>query len=568
MAHFDTDRSLGTLLVDTLDSEPDAQALVFLADDNQVIELTRAQFKAYIAAAASQLRPHELKPGDIVVLALPHSLELLAYFWAVICQGAVPSIVSAFLARANSPKSLTALGELTARSGAALLLTTAAISDQLSAQNGVEHRIQAVDPLKPDLNGPALLSALGQPDGIAHVQFTSGTTAARKLVPATHRKVVHCLNGYIERLKITEQDVVVNWMPLYHDFGLFAGFVLPLLFGIPLVLMSVYRWVRSPQSLLQAIQTYQGTLCWTNNFGVQYMANNVRARHKVGLDLSSLRVLGCGGEQNRLESQAAFETAYRPHGLRRHVFTNGYGLAETVFVLATTEPEQPIATLWIDVQRLQQERIAEVVPAESPGALAVMSCGAALNGIHVQIQDRDSRVLADRQVGEVVLSGSYVFDGYLSPSEAKFAGSDRGFRSGDLGFLQDGQIFLVGRQKDLIIAAGENVYPELIEALAVEHPDVLPDQSAAFGVYDDAIGSERLVLVCGVARGLSNPAFEKIHQDIRQTITTETGLVLGDLKLVRRGWIVKTENGKIARGRSREKYLLEAARHGNNTLSD
>jgi acyl-CoA synthetase (AMP-forming)/AMP-acid ligase II len=396
-----------------------------------------------------------------------------------------------------------------------------------------------------------------QPDQIAFLQHSSGTTGLQKGVALSHRSVLNQVRAYSRAIELEPSDVVVSWLPLYHDMGLIAGFVMPIVAGIPLVLMSPFHWVRDPKILLHNITRYHGTLTWLPNFAYNHSVRGITTRGLQGVDLSSLRMVINCSEPCRYDSHRLFLERFRPFGLQEQSLATCYAMAENTFAVTQSPPGQSPRLDWVQTRALQEDRLAVPVPPHSEGGTPMVSCGPCIPEVEVQVVDSHGKRLPDRQVGEIALRGTCMLSGYYRrPDLTEQAIKDGWYLTGDMGYLADGELYVSGRKKDLIIVGGKNVYPQDLEAIANRIPGIVPGRAVAFGVFDAALGSEDIVMVCELETdGLDDEQKREIEGEIRRQVIRQTEVTLADVYLVGRKWLIKTSSGKIARGTNREKYL-------------
>ena len=362
------------------------------------------------------------------------------------------------------------------------------------------------------------------------------------------------LESYARAIRLTPDDVIVSWLPLYHDMGLIAGFLMPILCGVPLVLMSPFDWVRVPARLLQAVSQYRGTLTWLPNFAYNFCAQKIRDRQLEGVDLSLWRaVINCS-EPMHAESHRMFREKFAPYGLRPDALATCYAMAENVFAITQGGIESPVTEDVIGLAAFVGERRALPGPDAEP-SLTMLSAGRPLENVKVRVLDEARAPLPDRVIGEIALRSNCMLTGYFKRPDANAQAFHEGwYLTGDLGYLADGELYITGRKKDLIIVGGKNVYPQDLEYLANEVPGVYPGRVVAFGVYDEQAGTEEVVLI---AETDATDLAERQHlaDEIRMRVTKGTAVALRVVELVAREWLVKTSSGKVARGANREKYL-------------
>jgi fatty-acyl-CoA synthase len=454
------------------------------------------------------------------------------------------------------------MAELARKSNVRAILTTNEFAEQLIgrvpcpvygaadlAQNGLESHEPGANftPYAPD------------PHEIAFLQHSSGTTGLQKGVALSHRAVLNQLASYSEAIRLVEEDVVVNWLPLYHDMGLIAGFLLPLFQGLPLVLMSPFDWVSRPAALFRAIDRHRGSLCWLPNFAYNHCARRIRRRDTEGLSAASMRLFINCSEPVYDESHRLFLERFAGLGVRPEMLAVSYAMAENTFgVTQTPAGEQPILDI-IDRSLLEETGKARSVDHDHPQAVIKVSCGVPISGTAVRVEDGQGRPLAERVVGELVIrSDCMLSEYYRRPDLQPF--HEGWYRTGDRGYLAEGEVYIVGRSKDLIINAGKNVYPQDIEAIVNGVEGVHAGRAVAFGVPDEREGTELIAVVAEMRDPAlldDLPARKSMEKAIRLEVVRQSETTLSYVKLVGPKWLIKTSSGKIARGENRKKWAAE-----------
>jgi acyl-CoA synthetase (AMP-forming)/AMP-acid ligase II len=393
---------------------------------------------------------------------------------------------------------------------------------------------------------------------VAFLQHSSGTTGLQKGVALSHEAVLNQVASYSEAIALNDEDVIVSWLPLYHDMGLIAGFILPLVQGVPLVMMSPFDWVAHPALLLHAIHDYRGTLCWLPNFAFNHCARRIRQRDSEGLSLASMRMFINCSEPVRDESHQMFLDRFAANGVTAEMLAVSYAMAENTFAVTQTPIGQAARSDVVDRIELEQNRIAQPVERDHPNAQIRVSCGPAIANTAAKIIDEAGNTLPDRQVGQVaVQSDCMLSEYYKRPDLQPF--QDGWYRTGDMGYKADGEVYIVGRLKDLIINAGKNIYPQDLEAIVNTVPGVYPGRAVVFGVADEREGTE---LIGVVAEVTTDDAQERQHiaAQIRNTVAKQSMVTVTYVHLVGERWLIKTSSGKIARAANREKWLAETQR--------
>ena len=539
---------------------------------------------------AQALKQAGIRPGEVVILTLDHGEDLLTAFWGAIFNGSIPSILP-FLTDKLSPevyrKSLAALFEITAPT--AVITDPDFMGEVQKASKGtsvraiissveVQNRIPDIN----DVNFDQLHGLTIPPEDIVLLQHSSGTTGLQKGVALSHQAVFNQLKSYSRALDLNHNDVVISWLPLYHDMGLIAGFLLPILERIPLVLMSPFDWVRAPYRLLQAVSNYRGTLCWMPNFAYNFMAQKTRHRDLEGVDLSSLRaVINCS-EPMYWKSHKMFLDHFQAYGLRSEALATSYAMAENVFAVTQGGINSPVKLDIIDQGAFLSRQTAEPVgethkqenlwlgsdQIKNPSVLRMLSAGKPIEDTNVRILDQQGGELPERYIGEIALQSNCMLTGYYHrPDLTKKALLDGWYMTGDLGYLANGELYVTGRKKDLIIVGGKNIYPQDLEYLASEVEGIHAGRVAAFGVFNERTGTEDVVIVAEADYELleaSQPGpsdiqdqTERVAAEIRERVTRGSDIALRYVHVVNRNWLLKTSSGKIARRANREKYLSE-----------
>jgi len=550
------------VLYQTLQDEPDRIALILHAPDGDQA-ITFADLSRGSHGYANSLESAGVQRKEPVVLLLQHGRPLIEAFFGAIFYGAIPAIMP-FLTQKLSPEryrqSLVALIEITKP---AAIITYPEFTDEVARARKKDDSVRSVI-LWTEVEPAAEASweTLGgmdiEPEDIVLLQHSSGTTGLQKGVALSHDAILCQLRAYAKAINMTADDVVVSWLPLYHDMGLIAGFIMPILMRSKLVLMSPFDWIRAPYRLLSAISKYGGTLSWLPNFAYNFMTSKVLDRDLENVDLSNWRaVINCS-EPMRWRSHDDFFNRFSKYGLKRQALATCYAMAENVFAVTQGGVGSAVAVDEIDRRSLVENQIA--IPAKmGDDAVRMLSAGRPIDGTSVRVLDADGIDLPDRYVGEIALHGDCLLSGYYNRDDlTKKAFIDSWYITGDLGYLVDGELFVTGRKKELIIVGGKNVFPQDLEELAMEVAGVHPGRVVAFGLFNEEIGTEEIGVIAEVDV-TEDEARLKIGREIRDQISRGSDVTARFVLTVDRGWLIKTSSGKIARGANRDKYLQEFA---------
>lgn len=543
---------------------PDRVALTLQFSNADDLSLTVDQLLCGASSYARALTLAKIQPGEVVVLILQHGEDLVYAFWGAILHGAIPSIMP-FLTEKLSPERYRAdLSALISVTRPAAIITypefEAEVRGALQEGDSVREVI-VTDKIEKqiDLEFDSLAGFQRKPEDIVILQHSSGTTGLQKGVALSHQAVFNQLDAYGKALNLNEDDVVVSWLPLYHDMGLIAGFIMPILSGIHLVLQSPFDWVRAPYKLMQSVTKYRGTLSWLPNFAYNFCAQKIRDRHLEGVDLSSWRVVTNCSEPVRWESRQAFYEKFKSYGLKREALQTSYAMAENVFAVTQSPLGDEPAVLEIDREAFMLERVAKLASEmdASQSAMKMMSSGRPLGNVKVKVLDENRNELPERVIGEIALQSDCMLTGYYHREDAtQQAFHDGWYLTGDYGFISDGEVFVSGRKKDMIIVGGKNVYPQDLESLTYEVAGVHAGRSVAFGIFDEEQGTEDVVIIAEVDS--EDPAEQqKVADAIRLHVTKNSAIALRYVKVVDPKWILKTSSGKTARSANKEKFLKE-----------
>lgn len=550
---------LADLLRTVADRRPEAPLLTFVDPHRAAQTVTAAQLDRDARRIAVTLHHLGVKRGDLVPLMFEHGYELIATFWGSVYLGAVPSILPYVSREAPSKAYLEQTKRLARFTGATTLVTLRDFEETMRA--GLADSGCRIIGLLPssaaEVQGQIEPWTIPPPADPPFIQFSSGTTGIPKGVVVTHAAVLHYARVTTSDFEYTADDVSVGWLPLFHDMGLMSEILQPMVTSTRSVMMSPAAWLREPHLLFRMIDQYRGSVTWMPNFAFRYCIRRVRDEQVEGLDLSSWRILGNASEPVLLEDMDTFFEKFGRHGLRREALKIAYGLAEHVAGASWSPVEGMVSVDWVSESALGQRKAVPATPG-APGSRALISCGYPVRTVDLRIIDDEGRELPERQVGEVILRSPCVFLGYYSmPEETAAVLRDGWLHTGDLAYLADGQLYVCGRKKDLIIVGGRNLHPNHLEATAAAVLGERAQMVAAFGVPNPGLGTETPVLVCEM-RGATDPATSlRLQQEIREEMRRRLEIFVGDVHLVDRGWVVRASSGKINRGGTREKYLAE-----------
>lgn len=545
------------LSANTLTKAKDTPAIVYLhADDQPPTVVSQVDFCAQSERYASALSGLGVQADDLVIIAHLQTLESIYAFWGCLLIGAVPSMFPTLTEKLDPQKYFEDMALLVKLSEAQAIFTTVDFSPAL--------RMLSLCPVYDvgdieNAGGNERVSRSPAPDSVAFLQHSSGTTGLQKGVALSHRAVLNQLASYSTALQLSNEDVIVSWLPLYHDMGLIAGFLLPIMQGIPLVLMSPFDWVRQPAMLFKAISTFGGTLTWLPNFAYNHCVHRIRQRQLEGIDLRSMRAFINCSEPVHHTSHEAFYERFQDYGLTRHHLQVSYAMAENTFAVTQTPLGQPPQIDVVNRHLLEHEGRAEPVEASHPNAVELVACGPPIAHVEAKCIDQQGQVVPERHVGEIAIKSNSMLTGFYKRSDLnKNLLTDGWYKTGDMGYKVDGVLYLMGRKKDLIISGGKNVYPQDLETIVnkLELDGLKPGRNVAFGVWDEKEGTE-LIAIVAEAEVQTDDQRRAIIRHIRRAIGEQSSVTANYVTLVDPQWLLKTSSGKIARAANRDKWIHE-----------
>jgi fatty-acyl-CoA synthase len=550
-------------LVAALDTAPaDRPFITFWIDEDECETVTFKDFRDRARVEAAHLRGQGLMAGDRVVVIMQQGIPAMATFVAAMMLGAVPAFLAYPNFKIEPSKYRAGLSGVSANLGARAIVIDRNFPEEMlesvSISSGAKLLRSGVQPAgnQQETELQREISRL-KPEHLAFIQHSAGTTGLQKGVALSHAAVLRQLEHLAGALKLdSNSDRIYSWLPLYHDMGLIACFMLPMVFHIPLVMQSPMDWVMRPETMLQIIDGHKCTLAWMPNFAFQFVPRRTPRDRWAEYDLSSLRALINCSEPVRAGSMKEFQSAFN---LNPRVLQASYAMAENVFAVTQSgvETAAPV-TIHLDAKHFRAGH--RVVPAEkgTVGAIEFASSGQLLPGQQVRILSDTGALVAEDFAGEIAIRGDCLFDGYYNrPDLTAEAFVEGWYRTGDLGFLKDGELYVVGRKKDLLIVGGENFYPQDIEEIVSAHPAIHDGRVIAMGLYNPDLGTEDIVIVAEVEDETLLASSVELEMDIRSRITASLGLAPRMILLKPPRWIIKSTAGKPARSDTRAKLLKE-----------
>ena len=507
---------------------------------------------------AHRVRSIGIESRQVCALILRHHSEFYPLYMGVSLAGAIPAVLAYPNPRIHPDKFRDGVTGMSRTSGLDWILTEQELRPVIEPLVSVAgSTIRGVAYPLSD-NVPRHTYAARTTDAAATepclLQHSSGTTGLQKAVTLSHRAVLEHVDRYGEAIRLSGDDRIVSWLPLYHDMGLIAAFHLPLARGVTTVQLDPFEWIAAPALFLQACSRESGTLAWLPNFAYNVMAMRTNDEDLEEVRLDTLRLLVNCSEPVRAESHDRFAARFAAYGLKRHALSASYAMAETTFAVTQSTPGSEART--VDVSRDAISRGIVTAPAAGEPKRACVSSGSPISGCTVRVVSAEGQNVPEGTIGELLIQSVSMFDGYRNNPETTAAVlRDGWYSSGDYGFRLGGEIFVVGRKKDVIIVAGKNVYPEDVEDAINGVSGVVPGRVVAFGIDDPINGTERIAVVAETSTALGADR-DKLKRAIIEA-GMHADIAISEVYLVDARWLIKSSAGKPSRQANKMRALTE-----------
>ena len=546
--------------------------------EERSLTLTFGELYAAAQRCAAEFARRGVPAGGRVALMLPTSRAFFVSYAGILLAGAIPVPI-------YPPFRADRIEEYAARQAAilnnaevCLLLTfrrAEAVAkllkprvSSLASVADAEKLIEAADKATPPAPGalPAHLtgSRVRKNTDIALLQYTSGSTGDPKGVTLTHANLLANMRAIGEAVQLGPGDVGISWLPLYHDMGLIGAWLTLLLYGVPLAVMSPLAFLTRPERWLQAFHKHRGTITAAPNFAYELCVRKIADKDIAGLDLSSMRAALNGAEPVNPETLERFAARFAPYGFRREAQLPVYGLAEASLAVSMPPLNRGPLVDRVDRETFTSEGRAIPVSADDSAAIAFVSSGKPVPGHEVCIVDANGKEVPERTEGFLWFRGPSATSGYYRNEEAteklfpqgteKIANEYSWVNSGDRAYVADGEIYVTGRVKDIIIKGGRNLYPHEIEELAARAEGIRKGCIVAFGLVDEGAGTEKLVVVAESREGDAKKR-AAIAAAVNEQVSQGLGLPPDRVEIIPPGSIPKTSSGKLRREETKQLYL-------------
>ena len=548
-------RTLLEMLDWHLERHPDQLQIHLYGENDTAEDISYARLAAGAAAVAAELAGRGLEPGHTVAIMLPTSRDYFFSFLGILMAGGIPVPIYPPVRLAQLEDHMRRHAGILSNAQAAMLITVAQAKGVALLLRSQVPSLRHV--LTPADFAPTVRFDLRPPigaDDIAFIQYTSGSTGNPKGVALTHANLLANLRAMGEAVQVRPDDVFVSWLPLYHDMGLIGAWLGGLYFGFPSVIMSPLAFLARPQRWLWAMHRHRGTLSAAPNFAYELCVRKIADADIEGVDLSSWRYAFNGAEPVSPDTLSAFRDRFAKFGLKPEAIAPVYGLAECSVGLAFPPPNRiPVIDV---VQREPFTRSARAVPA-APGdanTLRFVACGVPLAGHPTRVVDAAGIELGERQEGRLQFKGPSATRGYYrNPEQTKTLFVGDWLDTGDYAYFANGDIYLTGRVKDLIIRGGRNIYPYDLEQAVGDIPGIRKGCVAVFGSADAVSGTERII-VLAETRETDAARREALQRAVNDAAVAAIGMPADEVVLAPPYTVLKTSSGKIRRAASREFY--------------
>jgi fatty-acyl-CoA synthase len=504
---------------------------------------------------------------SVVLLLLPHSPELFLLQLGLVLYGHNPGILAWPTSRVDPEKYQRNLVHQLSHLPADVLITLPRLAENLACSlpyacaglpienHAAFEKLFPAAPVTERLNPGGFSARRSQPDpATLFLQFSGGTTGAQKAIVVTAEMLRAQFRQLGQALALSAVDSVVSWLPLYHDMGLIACYWAPLWHGAASLQLGANDWVLNPELLPKYISRYRATLCWLPNFSFSYLSQ--RRERMSRHDLASVRAWINCSEPVRLKSITEFAEAFADCGVRKETLQASYAMAETVFAITQSEMGRELTT--ISRHRVRQARHSGSELSFDLIDDVYVSSGRPLRDTQIQIVAADGSLCGDAVTGEIRVRTPSLFSGYWGADGFQNHTLKDGWHAtGDCGFLAGGELFVIGRFKDIVIVGGNNIFPEDVEAVVNAVNGIYAGRVVAFGVEDAEIGTQSLGVVAEMKGEFNAEAACELEAVIRKLVLTAIGIAARYVAVVPQRWIIKSTAGKISRRETRERFLRE-----------
>ncbi len=541
---------------------PDKEAIVHYRAADAPIRLTYASLLETANKFSLYLKNIGVKKGDVCAIIIRHNPDFYPFYLGITGIGALPSVLAYPNPRLHPDKFRQGLSGMAQRSGLDWIFTETDLEEII--EPFVEDENTTVNelffPLEWDLNRELNEEAIQELSEIRAaiksdepmlLQHSSGTTGLQKPVVLSHSAILSHVENYGKSIELSEDDKIVSWLPLYHDMGLIAAYHVALASGVTTIQIDPFEWVLAPILLFMAASEEKATLTWLPNFAYNLMADKLSDEEMEDISLESFRMIVNCSEPVRTESHNKFLNRFKEFGLKENTLGAMYAMAETTLTVTQTEVGKRASEVSIDRESLSNGKV--VITNDDTKMRICVSSGKIIDECEVKIVDEYRNEVDRNGSGEIAVKSISMFSGYRNYPEktAEVLGDDGWYYTGDIGFLYNDELYVIGRKKDVIIVAGNNIYPEDVEDIVTKVENVLPGRVIAFGEDDAELGTEQVSVVAETELKTEED-FNKLRIEILRA-GMSINVNINEVYLVPPRWLIKSSSGKPSRKANRER---------------
>lgn len=537
-------KTLNDLLVTAAKSDP-GHGVGFVHPDGSLQFITYPELLEQAAALAGSLQDRSMKPGDKVMIVMTKNEEIVPVLWACLLSGLVPTILQPPVSFTEFNQPAQKIANVFTILGDPMVIVSSDIAKNFHMEAIPAGNLIDAKDIHPSAQG----ASIHQPDenDIAFIQFSSGSTGDPKGIMLTHKNILTNLAAISVGLDIYDEDVMTNWMPLYHDMGLFGFHMTPVFAHSRHYLIDPVDFVKKPSLWLDVIEKVNSTITGCPNFGQALLLRYLKNRDDQRWDLSSLKSIVNGAEpiSNRIMSE--FIDKLSVHNLRKEAMMPAYGMAEATLAITFADLwKEPLVTTFNRIL-LQQEGRVKPEPVQSVEGIELVSVGKNLNDTEIRILDDEGKSLGENEEGHIQIKGTGITPGYYNNEEETRRSFDNGWlKTGDKGFFYNGELYITGRVKDIIFVRGQNLYAHDLENLAGKYMDISYGKIVIGGWFDPKKGQDQVLLfLVGMLNQATCDTFIQLKNFFRDNYGTSIDVFIP----LKSNQVPKTSSGKIQRYR-------------------
>ncbi len=541
---------------------PEKEAIIHYRATEEPIRITYASLLETANKFSLYLKNIGVKKGDVCAIIIRHNPFFYPFYLGITGIGALPSVLAYPNPRLHPDKFRQGLSGMAQRSGLDWIFTETDLEEII--EPFVEDKATTVNelffPLEWDLNRKISDEAIQELNDIRAnikcnepmlLQHSSGTTGLQKPVVLSHSAILSHVENYGKSIKLSENDKIVSWLPLYHDMGLIAAYHVALASGVTTIQIDPFEWVLAPILLFMAASEERATLTWLPNFAYNLMADKLSKEEMEDVSLESLRMIINCSEPVRTESHNKFYNRFKEFGLQESALGAMYAMAETTLTVTQTEVGKRATEVSIDREVLSNGKV--VLTNDERKMRICVSSGKLIDECELKIVDEYRNEVAEDGSGEIAVKSISMFSGYRNyPEKTAEVLDDEGwYYTGDIGFIYNNELYVIGRKKDVIIVAGNNIYPEDVEDIVSKVKNVLPGRVIAFGEDDAELGTEQVSVVAETDLEAEDELNKLRLEILRAGMSINVNI--NEVYLAPPRWLIKSSSGKPSRKANRER---------------